>query len=77
MNIKNDIPMCQTCKYKNTNTQIHKVIVVWKTGFIVFVALEVRIYCLWDLDRALVPVLTSNGDLRSMALAQGFIMESS
>ena len=22
--IKNDIPMCQTCIYKNTNTQIHK-----------------------------------------------------
>ena len=22
--IKNDTPMCQTCKYTNTNTQIHK-----------------------------------------------------
>ena len=25
--IKNDIPMSQTCKYENTNTQIHKYII--------------------------------------------------
>ena len=29
--VKNDIPMCQTCKYKNTNTQIHKYS-IWRSA---------------------------------------------